>query len=158
MRFELSNTLPGQLIEGFDYLCEIHHWPNWYSGLIDITAEPHNGRWSDPGDTVSFWYNVLGRPLAGEVVLTEMRKYELIRSVANLSGLPEVHQEYRFAEASGDSFLLNVILETKEQTSFHDQVVDRLLVPHALERDLKRTMENLQDIFAFGLPKPMWVL
>ena len=158
MRIELSNTLPGRLNEGFEYLCEIVHWPNWYSGLTGITGEPHGGRWSDPGDTVSFYYMVLGRPLEGKIVLTEMRRYELVRSVANVSGLPEVHQEYRFAEASEGSFLLTVILETEEQTRFRGQVVDRLLLPHALERDLKRTMENLKDIFAFGLPRPMWVL
>jgi hypothetical protein len=146
------------LNEGFDYLCEIDQWPNWYSGLTGITGEPHSGRWNDPGDTVSFYYKLLGRPLAGKVVLTEMRRYELLRSVANVSGLPEVRQEYRFAEVSEGSFLLTMTLETEEQTRFRGQVVDRLLLPHALERDLKRTMENLEDIFAFGLPRPMWVL
>jgi hypothetical protein len=158
MRIELSNTLPGRLNEGLEYLSEISHWPNWYSGLTAITGEPHSGRWNAPGDTVSFYYKVLGRLLEGTVVLTEIRRKELVRSVANVFGLPEVHQEYRFAEASEDSFVLTAILETEEQTRFRGQDVDRLLLPHALERDLKRTMENLTDIFAFGLPRPMWVL
>ena len=158
MRIEQNSTLPGRLNEGLEYLSEISHWPNWYSGLTAITGEPHAGRWNSPGDTVSFYYKMLGRPLEGNVVLTEMRGYELVRSVANVSGLGEVHQEYRFTEASEDSFLLTVILETEEQTRFRGEVVDRLLLPHALERDLKRTMENLRDIFAFGLPRPMWVL
>ncbi len=156
VRIELTETFPVPLREGFEFLSQVDHWPNWHSGVTEIREAPKCGVWGKPGDTVLFCAKVLGRSLAGTVVMKEMRKYDLVRSVVTMLGLPEVHQEYRYTAADDDSFLLTVTLETEETTDFFGQVVDRTLLPRIMERDLRRTMVNLQDIFATGIPEPVW--
>lgn len=156
MRTELAHTFPVSLREGFDYLREVGHWPSWYSGLTEILEAPPGGSWDEPGDTISFHYKVLGRLLDGEVVLKEMREYNLVRSIVSISGLPRVHQEYRYAAADEGSFSLKVVLETEEVRTFLGRVIDRTLLPRIMERDLTRTLENLQDIFVVGVPAPVW--
>jgi hypothetical protein len=156
VRIELTKRFPIPLREGFDFLREVGHWPSWYAGITQILEAPPGGSWGEPGDTISFHYKVLGRLLDGKVVMKEMREYELVRSVASIAGLPQVHQEYRYTAADDGSFLLTVVLETEEVSTFLGRVVDRMMLPGIMERDLKRTMENLQDTFAVGVPSPVW--
>ena len=156
MRIEQTNTFPVPLREGFDFLREVDHWPYWSSGVTEIREGPVGGSWGKPGDTISFCYEMLGRRLTGRVVMKEMREYDLVRSVVTISQLPEVHQEYCYTAADEGSFLLKVALETEESTNFLGRVVEGILLPRIMERDLKRSMVNLQDIFATGIPAPMW--
>jgi len=156
MRIELTNTFPVPLEEGFDFLREVDHWPEWYSGVIEILEEPVSGSWGNPGDAVLLSYKVLGRHLNARVVMKEMREYDLVRSVVSVSGLPQLHQEYSYTAGGEGSFLLKVVLETEEVTTFLGRAVDRMLLPRIMERDLKQTMVNLQDTFAFGVPAPVW--
>lgn len=156
MRIELTKSFPVPLKQAFDYLHDFTQWPQWYYGMIEIVEEPAGGTWRKPGDTVVFLHKVLGHSLVGSVVIEEMREYELIRSVAKVSGLPEVQQVYRFAEAAEGGVELTVTLVSDEPTSFFGRAVDRLLLPHVMVRDLERTMENLGDIFATHIPDPVF--
>ena len=150
MRTELTNTFPAPLKKGFDFLHDFTMWPHWYAGMTAI-IDPGTAAWDEPGDAVRFAYKLLGRRLEGVSTLEEMRPMELVRFVASVPGLPEVHQEYHYAPAGDEVFVLKVVMETGEPTSFFGRAIDRMLLPRALQRDLRRSMENLHDIFAAGL-------
>jgi len=53
----------------------------------------------------------------------------------------------------GEGFTTTVVMGTDEPTSFFGKAVDRMLIPRALERDLSRSLDNLTDIFAVGIPE-----
>jgi len=42
-------------------------------------------------------------------------------------------------------------METEEPTNFFGKTIDRMLLPRILERDLKQSLENLNDIYTVGL-------
>lgn len=150
MHTAVRTMFPVPLKNGFDYLRDFRLWPHWYVGMIEILA-PEEGLWAKAGDTVRFAYKLLGRRLEGEVVLEVFRECELVRFTARVPGLSDVHQAYRFAEAGPSDFSLQVEMEAGEATFYFGKVVDRMLLPRALERDLNAAMENLNDVFATGL-------
>ena len=66
---------------------------------------------------------------------------------------PDTVHTWRHVEAAGPSVTTTVVQETEEPTSFFGRVVDRMLIPRALERDLRRTLDNLADMFSMGIPE-----
>jgi hypothetical protein len=105
----------------------------------------------EPGDQVHFAYKLLGRHLEGVAVLEERKEGEVARFRTEVPGLPVIHFVYHYAEAGHEAFVLNVAMETDEPTSFFGKTIDRMLLPRLIERDLARSLENLQEIFAAGL-------
>lgn len=152
VRTELTHTFPVPLKQAFDYLDDFKLWPNWYSGLTEI-IEPDRAAWDKPGDKVRWAYRLLGRRLEGESILEEMKPAELVTFISKVPGLPDVRHEWLYVAAGDKDFVLKVIMETEEPTTFFGKAIDRMVLPRALERDLKQTMENLADIFALGIPE-----
>jgi hypothetical protein len=148
-RIELTRTFPVELKPTWDYLNDPHHWTEWFVNLLSV-EDPEVG-WAEPGDTARFTYRLLGRKLAGECVIDEREAPTLISYTAKISGLPDIHHTWRHTDL-GPAITTTVVLETEEPTSFFGRVVDRMLIPRALERDLRRTLDNLEDIFSMGLP------
>ena len=151
MRTELTYTYPVALKNGFDYLDDFRMWPDWYVGMMGI-IDPETCAWAKPGDKVRFAYKLLGRRIEGTAILDKWHEAELIAYHTEVPGLPVVHFEYHYSTTEPETFTLRVVMETEEPTSFFGRTIDRMLLPRVLERDLKRSMENLADIFAIGLP------
>ena len=148
-RVEMARTFSVALQEAWDYLNNPSHWCEWFTNLVSIEdAEPH---WSQPGDTVRFVYRLLGREVHGECTIDRREPPTLISYTARLPGFPSVHHEWQHTDLDG-AISTVVVLESEEPESLFGKVVDRMLLPRALERDLRRTLENLEDIFAIGLP------
>jgi hypothetical protein len=150
MRTDMTRTYPVPLKKGFDYVDDFKTWPDWYVGMTAI-LEPEKGAWHTAGDEVRFAYKLLGRRLEGKAILDEYRDTELVKFHTEVPGLPVVHFEYHYREAGEAAFVLKVIMETEEPTSFFGKAIDRMLLPVALERDLRHSMENLDTIFTADL-------
>jgi hypothetical protein len=118
-----------------------------------LGVEDPDVRWAEPGDRARFTYRLLGRKLEGECVIDEREAPTLISYTAKIPGLPDVHHTWRHVEAQGPLVTTTVVQETEEPTHFFGKVVDRMLIPRALERDLRRTLDNLEDIFSMGVPE-----
>ncbi len=150
MHTEVTRTYPAALKTGFDYCDDFRTWPMWYSGMTEI-IDPDEATWMEPGDEVRFGYKLLGRRIEGVTSLEELVDAELVRFHTEIPGLPVVHFAYHYAEIEPERFELRVEMETEEPTSFFGRTIDRMLLPRALERDLRASMDNLTDIFAAGL-------
>jgi carbon monoxide dehydrogenase subunit G len=147
MRATKSRRLPVPMEEAYRYIDDPGEWPQWYSGVVEITdADP---RWEQPGDTVHFRYRALGRTIDSEVRL-EVHDDAQTRFRGDLGGMLASHWDWRY-EGDGDRCTLTVTMETEEPTSFLGKAIDRLLLPRMLERDLERTLDDLEQIFAQGL-------
>jgi hypothetical protein len=151
MRVELSREFPIPLKQGYDYLMDPNLFSAWRVGMIEI-LDPQQPAWNTPGDRFRFAYRLLGRRVEGECVLEELKEAALVRFTATLPGLPTVHEAWHYRPIDDDSFELKSVQETEEATNFFGKVVDRTLLPRAIERDLRRTLDNLEDIFSMGVP------
>jgi hypothetical protein len=150
MQTDMTRTYPVPLKKGFDYADDFKTWPDWYVGMAEI-LEPEKGAWRAAGDEVRFAYKLLGRRLEGKAILDEYRETELVKFHTEVPGLPVVYFEYHYREAGEAAFVLKVIMETEEPTSFFGKAIDRMLLPVALERDLRHSLENLDTIFTADL-------
>lgn len=150
MRTDMTRTYPVPLKKGFDYATDFRTWPDWYVGMAEI-LDPEDVTWIEPGDEVRFAYKLLGRRLEGRAILDEMREAELVRFHTEVPGLPVVYFEYRYREVGDQAFVLTAMMETEEPTSFFGKAIDRMVLPVALERDLRHSLENLDTIFTAEL-------
>lgn len=151
MRVELMRTYPVPRKKAFDYLDDFTTWPTWYTGMLEI-VEPAMAAWSSPGDKVRFAYKLLGRRIEGECTLEEVREAELVKFTATIPMVGNVHQEWWYGEAGEGAFTLRVVMETDEPTNLFGKAIDRMVVPRVLERDLRVTLEHLEETFAMGIP------
>lgn len=143
---EHAHTYPAPLKKGFDYISDFRMWPYWYVGMTELIDGELCG-WSDPGDMVRYRYKILGRHIEAASVLDERIELERTTFRTVSPGFPEVRWEYRYAAAGQEAFILRVVMETEEPTIFFEKTVDRMLLPRIVERDLRRSLENLHDIF-----------
>ncbi len=146
-RVELTRTFPVELKPAWDYMNDPNHWMEWFANLLSVEEDP---RWAEPGDSVRFTYRLLGRTVEGTCTMTERDAPVLVAYTATIKGLPDVHHIWRHDE--GTPITTTVVMETEEPASFFGKVVDRMLIPRALERDLRRTLESLEEIFSMGVP------
>ncbi len=152
MRIELMRTYPVPRKKAFDYLDDFTTWPTWYAGMLEI-LEPDKAAWNEAGDKVRFAYKLLGRRLEGECTLEEVREAELVKFTAKVPAVGDVHQEWFYRDAGEGAFTLRVILETEEPTSFFGKVIDKMVIPRVVERDLRSTLDSLEETFAIGIPE-----
>jgi hypothetical protein len=152
MRTEIAKTFPVPLKEGFDYIDDHRTWPDWYVGVTEI-LDPAAAQWIVPGDTVKFAYRLLGRRLEGVLTLDQRIDADFEKFHSDVPGLPRVYSEYHYGTAGTEAFILKVVLETKEDgmTTFFGKVIDRMVLPRTLERDLRGSLDNLEEIFIAGL-------
>ncbi len=150
MRFEETRTMPVELKKGWDYISDYRRWPDFYSG-IDHIVEPDLCAWSEVGDSVRFRYRLLGRTVEGTATLDAYDEGKLVKLTTKIPALPDVVQEWHYTDLH-DHFILRVVLETDGVTSFMGRLIDGTLLPRALEKDLNRTMDNLEAIFEIGIP------
>jgi len=150
-RVELTHTYPVELQKAWDYITDPHHWADWFVNLLSV--EDPDQRWTEPGDVVRFNYRLLGRKLEGELIIDERQAPTLMSYTAKIPGMPIIRHTWRHVEAPGPVVTTTVVQETDEPTSFFGKVVDRMLIPRALEHDLRRTLDNLADMFSMGVPE-----
>jgi carbon monoxide dehydrogenase subunit G len=149
MRTETTLRISMPRKKVYDYLIDPKTWTSWMAGLIAVT-DPDNTRWEQPGDTILCRYRLLGRKMETQVVLKENQpaQYTKIHATTSVGG---VTQEWFYSDTGETSTILRVVYDTDETTSFFGKIIDRTMIPKTIERDLKTTMGNLEQIFAIGL-------
>ena len=151
MRVEMSREFSVPLKQAYDYLMDIKTIPDWRVGVIEM-IEPEWASWHMPGDRMRLAYRVLGRRVESECTLEENKEAELVRFTTRTPRLPSVHESWHYTPKGQDAFELKVIQETEEAESFFGKVIDRMLLPRVIEKDLARTLDNLEDMFSMGVP------
>jgi hypothetical protein len=136
--------------EVYDYLIDPKTWIYWMAGILGVT-DPDNTRWEQPGDQINLGYRLLGRRIETQIELDENQPAQYVRVYAT-TPVGNVTQEWFYSDTGETSTALRVVYETDEPTSFFDKIIDRTVVPKAIERDLRITMGNLEQIFAMGPP------
>jgi hypothetical protein len=132
----------------FDQVTDPGSWPSYYSGVLEVL--PFD-RFEAPGGTVTARYRILGRLTNVDVTLLDLRTAERIHLRADATGLPSVEHDWGFADAEGGT-LVTVTMRTPEVDSWLGRTLDRFVLPRQFERDLDRSLDNLEDLVAFGFP------
>ena len=131
----------------YAHLTEPTNWPSYYHGMIAATPR---GAFADPGDQVSVRHRLLGRSIDLEVTLLELDAPTRFRTRAKGSGLPPVEHVWSYADSDGRTSV-TVTAEMEETTSWLGRAIDRHVLPRQLERDVARTLDNLEELVAYGL-------
>jgi hypothetical protein len=136
----------------FDHATDPDNWPSYYNGMLEVLTFD---RFEEPGDTVTARYRILGRITSVEATLLERRRPERIRLRADATGLPSVEHTWTYEDADGGT-LVTVTMQTPEVDSWLGRTLDRLVLPRQLERDLHRSLDNLEDLvtYEFRAPSP----
>ena len=150
MRTEATQRIPIPRRDVYDYLIDPKTWIYWFASIIDVT-DPDHARWEQPGDQINVGYRLLGRRVETQVRLDENQPAQYVKIHAT-TPVGTVTQEWFYSDEGETSTTLRVVYETEEATSFFGKIIDRTVVPRAIERDLKATMSNLEQIFAMGIP------
>jgi hypothetical protein len=151
MRVDLSREFHVPLKAAYDYLSDWTAFTDWRVGMVEV-LNPDTAAWSKPGDGFRFSYRLLGRLIEGESVIDEIREQEIDRFTSTVPGLGTVTETWLYKPIDEESFALTVIQEGPEPTNFFGKIIDRTLLPRVIQRDLERTLDNLEDIFSMGIP------
>ena len=146
-RFRLSRK------QVYDYVIDPKTWIHWLAGLIDVT-DLDQARWEQPGDQIDLVYRLLSHRIETHIELDEIQPAQYVRFHATAPAVGTVTQEWFYSDAGETSTTLRVVCETSEPTSFFGKDIDPTLVPKAIEKDLKATIGNLEQILANGIPDP----
>lgn len=137
-RVALTHRFACPLPDGFDYITDPRHWPEYWPGLIRV--EP-GSRWRAPGDRARLTMRLLGRAVELEMTLRTFEPHALVAYTSVQQGLPEARHERRFAPA-GDGFEYRMAVEYTPRPGLRG-VLDRVLLRRAIARSLQRTVANL---------------
>jgi uncharacterized protein YndB with AHSA1/START domain len=144
---ELDRTYPIDRKLLFDHLTDPSIWPSYYNGMIEVEA---TGRFAEPGDTVVAKHRLLGRVVDVEVTLLEVTPPERIRLRAETAGVPPIEHDWRYHEAGEDATRIEVAMTSVEVDSWLGRKLDRFVMARQLEKDLRRSLDNIGDLVAFG--------
>jgi uncharacterized protein YndB with AHSA1/START domain len=143
---ELDRTYPIDRKLLFDHLTDPTIWPSYYNGMIEVEA---TSRFAEPGDTVVARYRLLGRVVDVHVTLLELSSPERIRLRADATGLPPVEHDWRYHE-SADGTRVEVSMTSLEVDSWFGRKLDRFVLARQMEKDLRRSLDNVADLVEFG--------
>jgi hypothetical protein len=151
MQIELTGQLPVSVDEGFSYVTDIHNWPAYWPGLLEVRDAQHTS-WAKPGDTARVVVRILGRPVELLMTLDELNPSEssfVYRTEAR-GILPTARHERRLRSSnSGCEYTLAAEYQPRRGPR---GVTDRLIVPRAVRRVFADTLANLERIFRAAAP------
>ena len=145
VRIEASGRFAVALREGFDYIVDPAHWPDYWPDFVRIDA---GSRWREPGDRARIVLRLLGRPVALELTLQRLVPYRVVEYTSVQRGLPDAHHERHFEDADGD-LAYRIVVVYRPRAGWRG-VFDRLLVRRAIARAATKTVANLDR--RFGAP------
>lgn len=143
---EMSREYPVDTAELYEFCTDTRNWPSYYNNMIDATG----GKVQERGDTATCRYRLLGRTIEVEAEAVEATPGERIMLIARTAHLPDTEQDWRYA-TTADGTRVDVRLHVPEVESWLGRTLDRLIIPRQLEKDLARSLDNLEALVQAGL-------
>jgi hypothetical protein len=131
----------------YHHLTDPDTWPAYYNGLLEVS--PFD-RFTEVGDTVSVRFRILGRTTPAVVTILDRWRGERLRLRAQVEGLPPVEHDWIYEDTDRGT-RLRVTLRAPEVDSWLGRTIDGFLLPRQFERDLARSLDNIEDLVALGL-------
>jgi len=135
----------------YEYVSDPKTWTSWVAGLIDVT-DLDQARWQQPGDQIALGHRLLGHRIETHLELDEIQPAQYARFHATAPAVGTATHEWFYSDAGESSSTLRVVCETGEPPRIVGENIDPTVVPRALERDLKTSIGNLEQIFANSIP------
>jgi Polyketide cyclase / dehydrase and lipid transport len=143
LRVSIARRFAFPLDDGYEYITNLERWPEYWPGLIGLDPA---SRWSQPGDTARLTLRLLGRPTELVMTLSRIIPYRLVEYTSEQRGLPPASHERHFAEDRA-GFTYRIAVELEPRSGLR-RPFDRLVVPRAVERAARATLDNLERRFA----------
>jgi hypothetical protein len=131
----------------YDHLIDPATWPTYDNGLLEVLP---SDRFAEVGDTVDVRFRILGTATPAIVTLLDRQRGERFHLRAQVEGLPAVEHDWIFEDTDRGT-RLRVTLQAPEVTSWRGRTIDAFLLPRQFERDLARSLDNIEDLVALGL-------
>lgn len=143
---EMSREYPVATAELYEFCTDASNWPSYYNNMIDAKG----GKIQERGDTATCTYRLLGRAIEVEIEAVEATPGERIVLIGRTAHLPDTEHDWRYAPAT-DGTRVDVRLHVPEVESWLGRTLDRLIIPRQLEKDLARSLDNLETLVQAGL-------
>jgi hypothetical protein len=143
---EMTREYPVETQRLYEFCTDPFNWPKYYNNMLDATGS----RFREPGDVASCRYRILGRAADVTTEVLEGTPGEHLRLVGRTKGLPDTEQDWRY-ESTPTGTRLHVTLHAPEPESWFSRAFDRLVIPRQFEKDLARTLDNLEELVAAGM-------
>jgi hypothetical protein len=131
----------------YDHLTEPATWPTYENGLLEVL--PFD-RFVEVGDTVGVRFRILGTATPAVVTLLDRQRGERFHLRAQVRGLPAVEHDWIFEDTDRGT-RVRVTLKAPEVASWQGRNIAAYLLPRQFERDLARSLDNIEDLVALGL-------
>jgi hypothetical protein len=141
---EIKHRFPISVTKAFAYITDLNNWSAYWPDFVRM-EDPANAKWGKPGDAVTIVLKLLDREQALNMTLEEFQKDVFVTYVSHQQGLPDARHERHFtATPEGFEYRLVVAFEPRPGWS---GLFDRILLRWAVRRALRRTVENLSQVF-----------
>lgn len=136
---EMSREFPVERKDLWDRLTDPENLPAFYNNMIEASSD----RFEEPGDTIEVTYRLLGRNSPGTITMTALEPGERMKLRGEVHGVPPVEHEWVYRDTEGGT-QLDVRMESVEVDSWLGRSLDRFLIPRQLEKDLGRSLDNIE--------------
>jgi Polyketide cyclase / dehydrase and lipid transport len=139
---------------GFAYITDPANWPAYWPDLVSVEAR---SGWGAAGDRARVVLRLLGRRTDLELTLRRFEPPRLVEYDSSQRALPDARHR-RLFEPSDGGFDYGIVVEYEPRRGIRG-ALDRTLVRRAVDRAIRRTLDNLDHELASlgptgGMPGP----
>lgn len=137
-RVEATRRFDVPVERGFAFITDTANWPKYWPGYVRLEQ---GSRWGTTGDTARLVTRLFGRERGLTMTITAFEPNRLVAYTSTQPGLPDARHERHF-ERNGEGFAYRLVVEYEPRTGIQG-VVDRLLLPRAIRRAFRSTLDSL---------------
>jgi len=142
VHLELAQRFSVQPEDGFAYITDPSHWPEFWPRLVRIVAA---GRWREPDDHATLILRLAGREVELQMTLVRFEPPRLVEYTSTQRGLPAA-RHWRHFEQVGDELHYRIAVEYTPRAGWR-RAFDQVVVRRAIMRSLRETLANLDRRF-----------
>ena len=142
VHLELAQRFPVRPEDGFAYITDPRHWPEFWPRLVRIVAA---GRWREPDDHATLILRLAGREVELQMTLVRFEPPRLVEYTSTQRGLPAA-RHWRHFEQVGDELHYRIAVEYTPRGGWR-RAIDQVVVRRAIMRSLRETLANLDRRF-----------
>jgi carbon monoxide dehydrogenase subunit G len=139
VRIEMSRHFGVPAERAYAFITDMRNWSRFFPGFVSLDPE---SRFTAPGDVASLTSKLLGRERHVQLTFERMEPNRSFAYTSRQEGLPDAYHERTFM-ADGDGFTFNLSV-TYEARPGLQGLVDRVVLPSAVRRLLRRTLDALE--------------